>query len=89
MIKPKDCELLKAAVGSWVRLVNVSDVEGKGDRVVLHVHGKLCYTDDDAVYSVCSEDGHGHGTNSVSFQLYNVESCFRQPSGIVEITLFG
>lgn len=79
---------LQAAIGRWVRLVNVADVDMRPEQVCIHVHGKLDYTDDDGVYSVCTQDQQGHGTNSVSFQLHRVEGIFTQPSGIVEITLF-
>jgi hypothetical protein len=81
-------EQLQKANGQWVRLVNVADVDMVSTKLTIHIHGKLDYTEDDRTYCVFNQDGHGHGTNSVSFQLSHVEDIFTQPSGIVEITLF-
>ena len=88
IMKTKDSELLKASIGAWVRLVNVADVLMVSDKVTIHLHGKLDYTEDDSVYCVSTQDLNGHGTNSVSFTADRVESVFRQPSQIVEITLY-
>lgn len=88
MLKPNEIELLKKAVGSWVRLVNCADVDMDDSGIQIHVHGKLCQDDEnDQGFSVCAEDFYGNGTNSVSFQVRHLDSVFRQPSGIIEITL--
>lgn len=86
--RKEQINLLKKSIGAWVRLQNVADVEMVSERVTIHIHGKLDYTEDDQTYCVCTQDAQGHGTNSVSFQESHIEDCFRQPSGIVDITLF-
>ena len=79
-------EKLTEATGEYVRLVNVADVEMQPNKVQIHVHGKLESPDDDGCWYVRVKEC-GHGTSGVSFPLEAVDEVFRQPSGIMEITL--
>ena len=77
---------LKAAVGDYVRLVNCADVEMIPNKFRIHVHGKLEAPDETGEWTVRVKEC-GHGVSVIGFTPSHVENVFRQPSGIVEITL--
>ncbi len=77
---------LKPYIGQYVRLTNVADVEMLPGPLRLHVHGRLEEPDDTGEWTVRIKEC-GHGTSVIGFTTSHVESIFRQPSGILEITL--
>lgn len=77
---------LNAAVGEYVRLINLADNEGTRGKLRLHVHGKLEAPDDDGEWTVRLKEC-GHGVSVIGFTPTQIEDLYRQPSGIFEITL--
>lgn len=77
---------LKAAVGEYVRLINVADNDMIPGRLRIHVHGRLEEPDEDGEWTVRVKEC-GHGVSVIGFTPSHVEDIFRQPSGILHIML--
>ena len=77
---------LKSAIREYVRLVNGADVEMLPGPLRLHVHGRLEEPDDTGEWTVRIKEC-GHGVSVIGFTLSHIESVYRKPSGILEITL--
>ncbi len=81
---------IQTAIGQHVRLVNNTDAQMDSGKVRIHCHGKLEFDEEDKEFYVrIGEDANGHGCNGVGFVESNVLETYRQPSGIIEITLKG
>ncbi len=78
---------LKEAIGQWVRLVNVADVDFIENHTRIHVIGKLYGPDEEGKeYSIAINETVS-GMSVIGFYPCNVTEVFRQPSGTIEITV--